>query len=177
LRIAVYGLGNVLRRDDGFGPSAVRRLDARHAFPDDVTLRDLGTPGLDLPSHLVGHDAVVFLDAAVGDGDPGTVCVYGRDAIFAAASPAPHVTGHEADVRASLTIAELAGDGPSRVWLVGVVPEDLGDGAGLSPSVAAAVEPACDRVLEILSELGVAAEPRLAPTEAGAWWEEAGVPA
>lgn len=173
MRVAVYGLGNVLRRDDGFGPSAVRRLEAGYDLPEDVVLRDLGTPGLDLPSHLVGHDAIVFLDAAAGSDPPGTVRVFDRDAILAAPSAAPHITGHEADVRASLEIAALAGDGPRHVWLVGVAPGDLGDGAGLTPEVAAAIEPACRRVLEILESLGLVPAVRAEAVATGAWWEAA----
>lgn len=175
MSVAVYGLGNVLRRDDGFGPSAVRRLEACHLLPEGVVTRDLGTPGLDLPSHLVGHEAVVFLDAAVGLGPPGLLRVFDRDAILAAPAAMPRVSGHEADVRASLEIAELAGDGPSKVWLVGVVPADLGDGAGLTQAVQAALDPACAQVLEILATLGIEATGRAEPEATGAWWETAAV--
>lgn len=171
MKIAVYGVGNVLRRDDGFGPSAVRHLEAHHDLPPEVVACDLGTPGLDLPSHLVGFDAVVFLDAAVAGDAPGTIRVYERDELMDTPAPAPHITGHEADLRASLTVAELSGDGPRDVWLVGVVPEDLGDGTGLTPAVRAALAPACERVIEILDRLGAHTARRASTSATGAWWE------
>ena len=75
MRIAVLGLGNVLRRDDGAGPAVVARLEARYELPPDVFVMDLGTPGLDLVDMLVERDAVVFVDAIVDRGAPGSVRV------------------------------------------------------------------------------------------------------
>ena len=173
MRIGVLGMGNVLRRDDGVGPSAVRRLEAAYEFPPDVTLLDLGTPGLDLPSHFVGLDAAIVLDAATGDAPPGTVAVLGRDEILASGAPAPRVTGHEADLREALVVADLAGGAPREVWLVGVVAADLGDGIGLSAPVEGAVDAACERVLRILARHGVRPVRRAAALDAGAWWETA----
>jgi hydrogenase maturation protease len=169
--VAVYGLGNVLRRDDGFGPSAAARLEASHEFPSGVEVRDLGTPGLDLASHLVGRDAVVFLDTARGDGPPGTIHVYGRDEILSAPQHDARVTGHELDVRAALILADLVGGGPRVVRFVGVVPEDLGDGIGLSGAVLAALDPATDLALSELARLGVVPRARSEPLAMDAWWE------
>jgi hydrogenase maturation protease len=166
-------MGNVLRRDDGVGPSAVRRLESEHVFPASVTLLDLGTPGLDLPSHLVGLDVAVVLDAAALDAPPGSVRVLDRDGILACGTPPPRITGHEADLREALVVAALAGGGPREVWLVGVVPADLGDGVGLTPAVEAAVGVACERALEILGRHGVRPVRRAVALDAGAWWETA----
>lgn len=171
MSVAVYGLGNVLRRDDGFGPSAAARLEASHEFPPGVEICDLGTPGLDLASHLVGRDAVVFLDTARGEGPPGTIHVYGRDEILSAPPPDARVTGHELDVRTALILADLVGGGPRVVRFVGVVPADLGDGIGLSGAVLAALGPATALALAELARLGVAPRPRSEPLAMDAWWE------
>ena len=170
-RVAVLGLGNVLRRDDGFGPSAVHRLERAWRLPPEVHVADLGTPGLDLASYLVGHDAVLVLDTALGDAAPGTLHVHRKEALLAGPGLDHRVTGHEGDLREAIAIADLAGGAPREVVLIGVVPEDLGDGTGLSPAVAAALEPACARAAEELRRLGLALAPRPAAALAGGWWE------
>ena len=171
MRIGVFGLGNVLRRDDGFGPSAVRFLEAHHTLPENVTVQDLGTPGLDLPSFLIGHDAVLLLDTAIGEGAPGTIHVYRRADLFAGSPAEPHLTGHEADLRSALTVTELTGDGLREVCLIGVVPENLEDGMGLSAALIGALEPACRAALRQLAAWGVEADRRAVPAASGAWWE------
>ena len=173
MRIGVYGLGNVLRRDDGFGPSAVRRLESRHEFPENVVLRDLGTPGLDLASHFVGFDAVILLDTARTDGQPGMLRVFDRDEILAGDAASPRVTDHDLDVRGALQLAELAGGAPRVVRLIGVVPEDLGTGTGLSPAVEAALGPACERARAEIERLGIEVRRRAEPQATGAWWQDA----
>lgn len=172
MKIGVLGLGNVLRCDDGFGPSAVRYLEAHYTLPSNVTVHDLGTPGLDLPSYLIGYDAVLFLDTALGEGAPGTIHVHGRADMFTHMVSAPRLTGHEADLRVALTVAEILGDGPHKVCLIGVVPENLADGMGLSPALVGALEPACRTALAQLAAWGVRPGARAVPTETGAWWEE-----
>ena len=44
----VLGLGNVLMGDDGFGPAVVQAFEAEYVVGPDVSVIDLGTPGLDL---------------------------------------------------------------------------------------------------------------------------------
>lgn len=179
MRIAVLGLGNVLRRDDGLGPAVIAWLEARHRFPPDVEVLDLGTPGLDLVDHLVDRDAVVFVDALVRAGAPGEVAVLDPTDLRGSAPlvPAsPRVTSHEAGVDDALALAALDGRGPRHVRLVGVVAADLGDGPGLSPPVEAAVRPAAEAVLDELAALGVLAAPRRAPAPDAAWWRRAGPP-
>ena len=176
MRIGVFGLGNVLRRDDGFGPSAVRFLEAHYTLPANVTVADLGTPGLDLPSFFVGHEAVLLLDTALGEGAPGTIHIHGRADLFAGPTTEPRLTGHEADLRAALTVTGLLEDGPREVCLIGVVPQDLGDGMGLSPPLVDALEPACRAALAQLTSWGTEASLRAVPTETGAWWQAAPSP-
>jgi hydrogenase maturation protease len=173
VRIAVLGLGNVLRRDDGVGPAVVARLEARFELPADVEVLDLGTPGLDLVDQLVHRDAVVFVDAIVHAGAPGSVRVLTPAALRGSTgrvAASPRMTSHEAGVDDALTLAALDGRGPRHVRLVGVVAEDLGDGPGFSRAVEAAVPAACDAVLAELRALGVEATRRAVPRPDAAWW-------
>lgn len=173
MRIALLGLGNVLRRDDGAGPAVIARLEALFEFPQGVFVMDLGTPGLDLVDMLVEREAVVFVDAIVDRSAPGSVRVLDPADLrgsTGAVRPSPRVTSHEAGVDDALVLAAMDGRGPSRVRLVGIVAEDLGDGPGLSPAVEGALERACDVVLAELASLGVRPTPRETVGVDAAWW-------
>ena len=173
MRIALLGLGNVLRRDDGAGPAVIARLEARFEFPPDVFVMDLGTPGLDLVDMLVERDAVVFVDAIVDRSAPGSIRVLDPADLRLSTGgtrPSPRVTSHEAGVDDALVLAALDGRGPSYVRLVGIVAEDLGDGPGFSPTLEGALEAACDAVLVELAALGVHPTPRAIEGVDAAWW-------
>lgn len=172
-RTAVLGLGNVLRRDDGVGPAVVAWLEARYAFPPDLDVLDLGTPGLDLTDHLVERASVIFVDAIVDGRAPGSVHVLDPADLRGstpALAPNPRLTSHEAGVEDALFLAALDGRGPRHVRLVGIVVADLGDGPGLSPAVEAAVPAAGAAVLAELEALGRSAVPRAVIAEDAAWW-------
>ncbi|MHC4408994.1 MAG: hydrogenase maturation protease [Planctomycetota bacterium] len=169
-RIGVFGLGNVLRKDDGFGPAVIRRLEARYVFPEKVELRDLGTPGLDLAGFLGGFDMVVIADTIAGGVEPGAVTLI--DATdHARASAALRLDTHAAGLREALWLTQLHGNAPKRVVLVGTAPSDLEQGAGLSVAVETAVESTVEQILELLAQAGIHPTPRPEPTEARGWWE------
>jgi hydrogenase maturation protease len=155
---AIYGIGNILFGDDGVGPAVVRHLASR-PLPPGVVLEDLGTPSLDLPTYVAGHDTVIFIDAVVSDASPGTIRVFSRDEIVAAA-PGIRISPHEPSINDALIVLDFAGTAPRDVVLVGVVPETVDGRIGLSPAVAEAVP----RVAEAVMAL---ATPREAPRDRG----------
>lgn len=134
---AIYGIGNILMGDDGVGPAVVRHL-ASLPLPSDVILEDLGTPSLDLPNYLAGHDTVIFIDAVAGDAPPGTIRVFSREEIVAVPTGI-RVSPHEPSINDALIVLDFAGTAPREVVLIGVVPETLEGGFALSEAVAAAV--------------------------------------
>ncbi|MDJ0771343.1 MAG: hydrogenase maturation protease [Ilumatobacter sp.] len=68
----VVGCGNLLRGDDAVGPTLVRHLWER-GVPDDVTLVDGGTAGMDVAFKLRGARRVILVDASLTGVAPGTV--------------------------------------------------------------------------------------------------------
>ena len=170
MKIGVFGLGNVLRSDDGFGPAVIRRLEARYTFPDRVELRDLGTPGLDLAGYLGGFDIVVIADTVAGGVEPGEVSLI-EAADHARAAAALRLDTHAAGLREALWLNQLHGNAPHRVVLVGTAPVNLEQGAGLSVPVAAAVETAVEQVLAVLAQIGVRPVAREEAIPAHGWWE------
>jgi hydrogenase maturation protease len=156
-RLLVAGIGNVFRTDDGFGCEVVRRL-AAEARPDGVRVTDYGIRGLHLAYDLLDPwDALVLVDALPDRGDVGSVVVIGvaPDDV----GPGRQVDAHGMDPATVLaSLAALGGSLPARTVVVGCQVADTGDGMGLTPPVAAAVEQAVRAVQDVVSR-------ELQPTE------------
>jgi len=150
VKTAIYGIGNILMGDDGIGPAVVRYLESRLPADADVTLEDLGTPSLDLPNYLAGYDRVIFVDAVAVAAPPGSVRLFTRKEIIAV-SPGIRVSPHEPSINDALIVMDFAGDAPSEVTLVGVVPETLEGGIELSDAVSRAIPAAAAAVMAELA--------------------------
>lgn len=168
--IRILGLGNVLMGDDGFGPYVVEALNAAYEFPDNVTVIDVGTPGLDLAPFLSGADAVIVIDTVRSDGAAGTQRLYGRKALLAHAPP-QRLGPHDPGLKQTLLTLEFAGCGPQDVLLVGVIPETTVPCARLSEVVKKAVPAAVQAVVDEVERLGQRANPRTNPDPVSPWWE------
>lgn len=68
----VIGCGSLLRGDDAVGPTLVRHL-WEMGVPDDVTLVDGGTAGMDVAFKMRGAKQVIIIDAATTGAKPGTI--------------------------------------------------------------------------------------------------------
>lgn len=168
--VLAAGMGNVLMRDDGLGPHVVRRLAAEWEAPEGVALRDLGTPGADLISHLRGTAALVVVDTVRADGPPGTLHRYDRDALTSAPT-GPRVGPHDPGLTETLSTLSLLDEAPAEVVLLGVVPGTVRSGTGLTPAVARAVPRAMEAVRRELDRLGVPLRRRSEPRAPDLWWE------
>ena len=171
-RLAIFGIGNVLAQDDAVGPTVIHWLNSRYSFPPDVVVEDLGTPALELPTHLAGHRFVIFVDAVASSGDPGTVKLYDREDLLSN-PPGLRVTPHDPALTETLLMLDLTGDAPGDVKMVGVVAAETEMALGLSVAVRNAIPLAAAAVLELAERVGVTAEPRVDASDAAPWWEAA----
>jgi hydrogenase maturation protease len=147
-RVLVAGVGNLFLGDDGFGPEVARRLAGR-PLPDGVRVVDYGIRGMHLAYDLLdGYDELVILDAAPRGGRPG-------DVVVLEVGPGEFGTGdfdgHGMEPTAVLSSLGSLGGRLPRTYVVGCEPADIDEGIGLSPPVAAAVDPAVDAVLRLLA--------------------------
>ena len=150
-RITIGGIGSVLLGDDGVGPYVAGMLESSYRFEEGVTVADLGTPGLDLVAHLSGIDVLILVDSVKNDAPPGTVTLYRKEEILRH-GPAPvRMDPHSPALSESILIAEMAGEGPQEILLIGITGEQYEVNAGLS---AAAEKAAREAVVQILVELG-----------------------
>jgi hydrogenase maturation protease len=148
--VLVAGIGNLFLSDDAFGSEVAQRL-AAGPLPDGVHVEDYGIRGMHLAYDLLdGYDALVVVDALPAHGSPGELKVLevGPDDLgdgdFDAHGMAP--------VAVLASLGQLGGRLPP-TFVVGCEPADVGEGIGLSPPVAAAVDGAVALVHDLLAGL------------------------
>jgi hydrogenase maturation protease len=150
-RTLVAGVGNIFFGDDGFGVEVAKRL-AECELPDRVTVADYGISGMHLAYDLCdGYDRAILIDATPRGGPPGTVYVLEHEQP-AEADPADtslfNAHGMQPDV--VLGMLGMLGGTTTQTLIVGCEPEASGPGIGLSAPVAAAIEDAVRKVLELI---------------------------
>jgi len=154
MRILVAGVGNRLRRDDGFGPRVVDLL-SELSLPENVELRDVGTAGLTIATDLSDYDAAIFLDTMDVEGEPGRL--YKAEVEIGETvddvGELARMTLHEVGLEGLLRFSSAIGTLPPKVILIGCKPKVLSAGIGLSPEVEMAAERAVDMVLDTLRGL------------------------
>ncbi len=147
-KILIVGVGNVLHGDDGFGVELAWRL-AKQVLAPGVKVMETGIGGMSIVQELMdGYDAVLLLDAHQSGTAPGEVRLLqpvlpDLSGLGAHALRDYFADTHYATPIRALTLLEQLGHLPPVVAILGCEPaayEALG--LGLSPAVAAALEPA-----------------------------------
>lgn len=148
----LVGMGNPDRGDDGVGIEVARRVAAT------------GRPGIEVlevvdPSTLLdtwaGADRVVVVDAVTSGRAPGAV--FTLDAVEGGLPTGGWAAGgtHALGLAAAVELSRVLGRLPGSLAVVGVEVDaaraTAAQGEGLSPAVAAAVEPAVAAVLWALA--------------------------
>lgn len=164
--VTIMGIGNVLWADEGFGVRTVETLNRSHAFGDNVQLIDGGTQGIYLLQHVQAADILVIFDAIDYGLPPGTMKLVEGDDVPSFMG-AKKMSLHQTGFQEVLAMAELLGDYPEHILLVGVQPEELEDyGGSLRESVRAQIAPAIESALAWLAQRGIVATPRATPLAA-----------
>ncbi len=159
----VLGIGNVLYADEGFGIRAVEALHARYTFPDNVRVMDGGTQGIFLLPWVRSTQRLLIFDAIDFGLAPATLKLIVGDDVPRYMG-AKKVSMHQAGFQEVLASAELSGDLPSELALVGVQPELLNDyGGSLTDGVRAQIEPAVALACDVLSGWGIECKERKGP--------------
>jgi hydrogenase maturation protease len=153
--LLVLGLGNVLCGDDGLGAIGVHLLKTWYQAPKGAELVDGGTLGLSLLPLLQDAERVVIIDAIRSAGaKPGTpVHLRGDDVAQAVRE---RLSPHQIGVADLLDGARLLGCCPRKMTLLGLVPENLTLGVGLSPAVERAMPRLVERIVGEARALGFA---------------------
>ncbi len=153
--VLLLGIGNVLWADEGFGVRVVEEIARRYRFGPNVRLLDGGTQGIYLVDHIRWAEVLVVFDAIDYGLPPGTLKLVEDDEVprfMGAKKMSLHQTGFQE----VLALADLLGDYPRHLLLIGVQPVELDDfGGSLRPEIKARIEPAIAAALDYLERFGV----------------------
>ncbi|MEI8571851.1 HyaD/HybD family hydrogenase maturation endopeptidase [Methylomonas sp. EFPC1] len=156
--ILLLGIGNLLWADEGFGVRVIEHLQKHYRFPDNVQVVDGGTQGVYLIEHVQAADVLVVFDAVDYGLPPATMKRVENDEVpnfLGAKKMSLHQTGFQE----VLALAQMLGEYPQHLLLIGVQPEELEDyGGSLRPAVKAQIQPAIEMALSYLQRFGVVAE-------------------
>lgn len=148
-RIAVLGLGNLMRADDAVGMLALERLRADPRFPQSIAAIDGGTLGLDLLHPLHGVTHLLAIDAIEAGASPGTLLRFSGSAVDdLPIGRSVHLLGF-ADLLGAM---RLTGSAPREIVVLGVQPHVIGWGTELTPHVEAALPDLLEAVLDQIAE-------------------------
>lgn len=154
--ILVFGCGNPLIGDDGFGPEVINRLSAHYLLPPSVHAEDAGTGICDLlfdllllpkkPAHLFIIDTVLLPDRL-----PGELFELDLDHI-----PAQNQTEFSLHQFPSVNLLqEMHKEAGIRVRILAVQAKHIPDciQPGLSTEVHNALDPACNWIIREVEKL------------------------
>jgi hydrogenase maturation protease len=161
-RIVVLGLGNLLRSDEGLGVRAAERMQERYMLPAHVQIIDGGTLGLDLLCFLEEAACVLILDAALTDGPPGTLLRAEGDEVPSFLGM--HTSPHEIALPDLLAITQLRGTTPRELVVLGMQPETIELGWGLSQAVDAHMDALIEAAVRVLEGWSIVVESRTIET-------------
>ncbi len=165
--VLVLGIGNLLWADEGFGVRCVEQLAAEWRVPDGVRLMDGGTQGLYLLPYVQGARRLIVFDAVDYGLEPGTLKLVEGEQVprfMGAKKMSLHQTGFQEVIAA----ADLTGQLPQQMLLIGVQPEQLDDyGGSLRPVIKARLAEAVALAVAQLREWGFEPAPRDVKVGAG----------
>ena len=152
MKTLVLGIGNTLLTDEGVGIHVLQALAPELANWPDVTLLDGGTLSFTLAGPIEDADALIVVDAANIMSEPGEWALLKGEAMDAFLMGNRKSTVHEVGLTDLRAIAMLAGHWPENRAMLAIRPDVVDWGEFPTPSVAAAIPPACAAIVEQIRE-------------------------
>lgn len=158
-KVLLLGIGNLLWADEGFGVRVIEEIARRYRLGPNVQVVDGGTQGLYLLDLVRWAEVLVVFDAIDYGLPPGTLKRIEGEEV-------PRFLGvkkislHQTGFQEVLGAAQLLGDYPHHLLLIGVQPVKLDDfGGDLTAPVKSQIEPAIALARAYLEPFGVVWEP------------------
>lgn len=146
----VLGLGNLLMNDDAAGLRALYALRERFVERPDLRFLDGGTLGLDLLGYIEWADKLLILDAIDIAASPGSVALIAGEDIDPVLER--KVSPHQVGLQDLLAAAELLGDRPHDVTLLGIQAGNVDMAMCLTPEVEQGLERLVSAAAKIVEE-------------------------
>jgi hydrogenase maturation protease len=143
----VIGIGNRFRRDDGSALQVLNALAGR--LPEStVVIESDGEPARLIDSWADAPVAVV-VETVRQNRAPGSIAGIAWEAHVASSTGIEHGS-HSLGILEAIALGRAVGRMPLKLRLIGIEPEDLGWGEGLTAAVAHSIDAAADLVLDYL---------------------------
>ncbi|MCM2264409.1 MAG: HyaD/HybD family hydrogenase maturation endopeptidase [Desulfuromonadales bacterium] len=149
----VYGAGNTLVSDEGFGVHLIDYLRRYWTFPEEVELLDGGTLGIMTGYRVEEADRLILVDVIDADGYPGEIRRYGLQELLLDRLPVK-LSPHQIGIQEMLSLSALRGRLPQSAILFGVIPASYAAGIALSPPLAGVLPAVADLVVAELERQG-----------------------
>lgn len=151
-KVLIAGMGNLLRSDDGAGLRVIEELK-REVFSSNVDLMECMS-GLDILEAAGDYDKIVFVDAIMGLGEPGSVYTLSPEDFDG------HQTLHSYSTHLNMDLPMILGLGkelllekmPEDITVVAIEAEDITTISDkCTPKVEHAVQKAVDLIKRLVS--------------------------
>lgn len=152
MKTLVLGIGNTLLTDEGIGIHVLQALAPQLADWPDVTLLDGGTLSFTLAGPIEDADALIVVDAANLQSQPGEWSLLQGEAMDAFLMSNRKSTVHEVGLTDLRAIAILAGHWPGKRAMLAIQPDIVDWGETPTPAVAAAIQPACTAIHDLIRD-------------------------
>ena len=160
---AVLGVGNILERDDGIAVYATLALQRNFTFDPAVHIVNGGVEGINLLNFFLEHDRILILDALDLDDAPGSIYHI----------PSHELTGcginsggaHEVGVLQCIDMIELMGKPLPESSVLGIVPERVEVGIGLTDTLAGRFDTYLKTALDLIAARGIDIRPAKDPLD------------
>lgn len=151
--IVVLGVGNILCGDDGFGVLAAGLLYSHYEFRPAIEILDGGTLGQTLYGRVTGASRLLLLDCVDAGLAPGSI-VRKAGCELPQWLGAGRLSAHQGSLAEILAQAELRGESPDEIVLLGVQPACTEFGADMGDPAKRALGPVTGLALEVLARWG-----------------------
>ena len=135
MKTLIFGAGNLLLTDEGFGVHFIQYLQSRYLFPPEVELYDGGTLGIMVCHMLEEAERVYLVDVIEAAGEPGDIYRYEKEDFMLGKLPIK-MSPHQIGIQEVLSLSEIRDRCPEQVSLLGVIPLSYDAGVELSPLLA-----------------------------------------
>ena len=149
--LLVVGLGNTLLKDEGVGVRVINSLRSR-PLPEDVTLMDGATMGVDLLYDILDSDGVVIVDSAQMNLPAGEYRTFGISEIEAGAH-FPNYSLHDLTFAETIALGGIIADLPP-ITIVGIQPKSIEQGDELTGTLNENFHKYVDQVYSTILSFG-----------------------
>jgi len=149
----ILGVGNILLGDEGVGVRIAQALEKRPEILSHFDIVDGGTCGMELLDDMANREHIIIVDAVLANKAPGEIIVLHDEQVptFFSRKISPHQLGI-CDVLSAL---KLTDEFPQNLCLIGIQPESLEAGIGLTETIQKAMPKIFATLNQVIAEYGL----------------------